>query len=133
MGPENKYLAPPPPPPANSLQKPSRPLACLPLPPPARKTPPPLLGFSIKNRPPPSSPGASDSPFPSPEQRKKNYPKRPQRKAGLGSQSSADPSRFCMRVLQQVFYCAANPSAETLRSEPQSFHQASFFSAHELK
>ena len=31
--------------------------------------PPSLLGFSMRNRPPPSS-GASDSPFPSPEQKK---------------------------------------------------------------
>ena len=62
--PRKKIFSPPPPEKfPNSLQTPSRPLG------PSRPSPPPpLLGFSIKNRPPP--PGASDSPFPLPEQKK---------------------------------------------------------------
>ena len=47
FGPGKKYLAPPPPQFPNSLQTPSRPLG------PSRPGDPPLLGFSIKNRPPP--------------------------------------------------------------------------------
>ena len=61
FGPEKKYLAPPP-----------SPIRCRHPPghsaPPLLETPP-LLGFSIKNRPPPP-PGASDSPFRLPEPKK---------------------------------------------------------------
>ena len=37
---------------------------------PSRPSPPPLLGFSVKNQSPPPPRGASDSPFPLPEQKK---------------------------------------------------------------
>ena len=74
FGPEKKKnLAPPPPP--NSSQTPSRTLG---LPSPTRPGDPPPGIFSKNLFPPP--PGASDSPFPSPEQKKnKKYPKRPPR------------------------------------------------------
>ena len=64
FGPEKKYLAPPP------KKNPQVSADTLPAPPPPRNTPPPPVGFSIKKRPPPS-PGASDSPFPLPEQKNK--------------------------------------------------------------
>ena len=62
FGPEKKYLAPPPQFPANTLPAPRPPGPH----PPGR---PPPLGFSIKISP-PDPPGASDSAFPSPEQKK---------------------------------------------------------------
>ena len=63
-----KILTPPPTPP-NSPQTASQPLS----PPPPSPGRPPVLGFSIENRTwsePPPCPGASNSPFPSPEQKK---------------------------------------------------------------
>ena len=39
-------------------------------------------------------------------------------KAGLGSQSSAEPLGFCVRVLQQVFY--VNPSTEPACRAPRT-------------
>ena len=64
--PPKKYLAPPP---LNSPQTPSQPLAPPPPPPPRD---PALWDFQSR-----IMPGASDSPFPSPEQKKRKYPKRP--------------------------------------------------------
>ena len=61
--PQKKIFCPPPPIPRKHPPGPSPPP-----PSPARETPP-LLGFSIKSRARPP-PGASDSPFPSPEQKK---------------------------------------------------------------
>ena len=61
FGPEKKYLVPPPKLP-KSAQTPSRPLG-------PSWRPPPLVGFSIKNLPPPL-PAPSDSPFPVPQQKK---------------------------------------------------------------
>ena len=72
FGPEKKNLAPPPPPKfPNSPQAPSRPLGPSPSwnHPPLPGTPPPSWVFQKKSDPPPP-PGASDSPFPLPEQRK---------------------------------------------------------------
>ena len=65
FGPEKKYLAPPPP------QIPKFPSNTLPAPPPPtrRGDPPPLLGFSMKNLPPPLRP--LGLPFPTPPSRKK--------------------------------------------------------------
>ena len=61
--PRKKIFSPPPPP--NFVQTPSRPLA--PPPPPARRPPSPGIFSKIIF---PPNPGASDSPFPSPEQEK---------------------------------------------------------------
>ena len=84
-----KIFSPPPPKIPNLPQTPSRPLG--PSPP---GEPPPLVGFSIKNRPPPSRrPRTPPSPSPSRKKNKK-YPKRPPRKVwcwGLAWRSAA----FC--------------------------------------
>ena len=60
--PRKKIFSPPPPSPRKQPPSPSPP-------PPLSPGRPPLLGFSIENRPPPL-PGASNSPFPSPEHQK---------------------------------------------------------------
>ena len=75
--PRKKIFSPPPPKIPNLPQTPSRPLG----PSPPGETPP-LVGFSIKNRPPPSRrPRTPPSPSPSRKKNKK-YPKRPPRKKG---------------------------------------------------
>ena len=71
FGPEKKYLAPAPP------KNPQFAADTLPAPRPLLGDLPALLGFSIKNRPPPSR-RPRTPPSPSPSQKNKKYPKRPQ-------------------------------------------------------
>ena len=75
FGPEKKYLAPHPSKFPSSPQTPSRPPQRLS--PSSWDPPPPLLGFSIKNRPPPPSWAPRTPPSPSPSKKNKKYPKRP--------------------------------------------------------
>ena len=90
FGPEKKYLAPPPPPPKkfrNSPQTPSRRHPLL-------EIPPPSWDFQQKRSPPP--PGASDSPFPLPERKKKLKISETSTKKNYGTQTLAWP---CLQIL----------------------------------